>query len=160
MTIEAGQKLPETKLTVMTAEGPAPVSSLELLGQGRIVLFAVPGPFTPTCSAGHLPGFKEHHQALIDAGADKVVCTAVSDIFVMDAWRKASGLEDQILMAADGNGDFARALGLEMDGRAFGMGMRSQRYAMIINDGVVAQALVDEPGEFRVSSAEHVLERL
>jgi glutaredoxin/glutathione-dependent peroxiredoxin len=160
VTIETGQHLPEVNLTVMSAEGPAPVTSSELLGQGRVVLFAVPGPFTPTCSANHLPGFRDHFQALTDKGVDKVVCTAVSDIFVMDAWRKHTGLDDQIVMAADGNGEFSRALGLELDGRAFGMGMRSQRYAMILKDGMVEQLLIDEPGGFRVSSAEYVLDRL
>ncbi len=160
MTIEAGQPLPEINLTVMAADGPTPVSSTELLGQGRNVLFSVPGPFTPTCSAKHLPGFKEHAQSLVDKGVDKIVCTSVMDIFVMDAWRKDAGLESQIVMAADGNGEFARALGLEMDGRAFGMGIRSQRYAMILNDGVVEQLLIDEPGGFHVSSAEYVLDQL
>ena len=160
MTIEAGQYLPEVNLTVMTADGPAPVSTTELLGQGRNVLFAVPGPFTPTCSAKHLPGFRDHFQSLVDKGVDKVVCTAVIDIFVLDAWRKDAGLEKQIVMAADGNGELAHALGLEMDSRAFGMGIRSQRYAMIIKDGVVEQLLIDEPGGFRLSSAEYVLDQL
>lgn len=160
MTIEAGQQLPDVNLTIMTAEGPSPVPATELMGQGRVVLFAVPGPFTPTCSASHLPGFRDNFEALTSKGVDKVVCTSVMDIFVMEAWRKDAGLKDQITMAADGNGDFARALGLEMDGRAFGMGMRCQRYAMILKDGIVEQLLVDEAGGFRVSSAEYILDQL
>lgn len=160
MSIAAGNKVPAAQLTVMGANGPTPVSSTELLGRGRIVLFSVPGPFTPTCSAQHLPGFLEHHPALVKRGIDKVVCMAVSDIFVMDAWAKASGVTDEVIMAADGNGDFTAALGLELDARAFGMGSRSQRFALIIDAGVVTRVLVEESGAFRVSSAEYVLEQL
>ncbi len=160
VTIQAGRALPEVNLTVMTADGPTPISTTELLGNGRIVLFAVPGPFTPTCSTKHLPGFRDHHQALMDKGIDRVVCTAVMDIFVMDAWRKHTGLDQQIIMAADGNAEFARALGLDIDSSAFGMGVRSLRYAMILEDGIVKELFVDEPGGFRVSSAEYVLDKL
>lgn len=161
MTIAQGERLPQAQLTVMGDAGPTPIDAAELMGDGTTVLFAVPGAFTPTCSAKHLPGFVEHADALREAGADRIVCMAVNDIFVMDAWGKAAGIEAgqeaSIIMAADGNGDFTQALGLEMDGRAFGMGLRSQRFALIIRDGVVDHVLVEAPGEFRVSSAEHVL---
>lgn len=162
MTIAQGERLPQAQLTVMTEAGPSPVDAAELMGDGLSVLFAVPGAFTPTCSAKHLPGFIEQADALVDAGVDRIVCMAVNDIFVMDAWGKAAGIGDdkRIVMAADGNGDFTQALGLEMDGRAFGMGMRSQRFALIVRDGVVEQVLIEAPGEFRVSSAEHVLSLL
>ncbi|MBY6205392.1 peroxiredoxin family protein [Halomonas denitrificans] len=161
MTIAQGERLPQAQLTIMGESGPTPIDAAELMGEGTTVLFSVPGAFTPTCSAKHLPGFIEHADALRAAGADRIVCMAVNDIFVMDAWGKAAGVEEgdenRIVMAADGNGDFAQALGLEMDGRAFGMGLRSQRFALIVRDGVVDQVLVEAPGEFRVSSAEHVL---
>lgn len=161
MTIAQGERLPQAQLTVMGESGPTPIDAAELMGEGTTVLFAVPGAFTPTCSAKHLPGFIEHAAALREAGADRIVCMAVNDIFVMDAWGKAAGIgeedESSIVMAADGNGDFTQALGLEMDGRAFGMGLRAQRFALVIRDGVVDQVLVEAPGEFRVSSAEHVL---
>lgn len=156
MTIESGQRVPQAQLTLMTENGPSPVDAAELMATGTTVLFSVPGAFTPTCSARHLPSFIEHADALREKGVDRIICTAVNDVFVMDAWGKSTKAED-IVMAADGNGDFARALGLEMDGRAFGMGERSQRFAMIVRDGLVDQLLVESPGEFRVSSAEHVL---
>ncbi|PKL95438.1 MAG: peroxiredoxin [Gammaproteobacteria bacterium HGW-Gammaproteobacteria-8] len=155
MAIEAGQRVPQAQLTVMTENGPSPVDAAELMAEGTTVLFSVPGAFTPTCSARHLPGFIDQAEALREKGVDRIVCTAVNDVFVMDAWGKNANAKD-ILMAADGNGDFARALGLEMDGRAFGMGQRSQRFAMIVRDGVIDKLLVEAPGEFRVSSAEHV----
>ncbi|MEE4638822.1 MAG: peroxiredoxin [Wenzhouxiangella sp.] len=160
MTISAGEKIPSVGLTVMTENGPAPVDSQELLGQGLAVLFAVPGAFTPTCSAQHLPGFVEHAAALQAKGVDRIVCMAVNDVFVMDAWGKAGGVGDQIAMAADGNGEFTRALGLELDASAFGMGQRCQRFALIVRDGIAEKVLVEGPGEFRVSSAEYVLEQL
>ncbi|SRR6056297_1390759 len=160
MTIAEGERLPQAQLTLMTESGPTPVDAAELMGEGRTVLFAVPGAFTPTCSAKHLPGFVEHADALRAAGVDRIVCMAVNDIFVMNAWGKSAGVGDAIIMAADGNGDFTQALGLEMDGRAFGMGMRSQRFALVVRDGEVEHVLVEAPGEFRVSSAEHVLSLL
>lgn len=160
MTIDVGDRIPAAQLTIMTENGPTPVDSSELLGKGRTVLFSVPGPFTPTCSAEHLPGYVDHHSALVAAGVDRVVCMSVNDIFVMDAWAKSSGVTDQVVMAADGNGDFTAALGLELDARAFGMGSRSQRFALIIEDGTVVEALIEPAGEFRVSSADFVLERL
>ena len=160
MTIEVGSSLPEAQLTVMSSEGPASVSSHELLGQGRVVLFAVPGAFTPTCSVQHLPGFVEHAEELSARGVDRIVCMAVNDVFVMDAWGRSSEVEDRVIMAADGNGDFTRALGLELDATAFGMGKRSQRFAMLIQNGKVEKVFVEAPGEFRVSSAEYVLDQL
>ena len=159
MTIEAGQRVPQAQLTLMTENGPSPVDAAELMAEGTTVLFSVPGAFTPTCSARHLPGFVEQTDAMHEKGVDRIICVAVNDVFVMDAWGKSARAEG-IVMAADGNGDFTRALGLEMDGRAFGMGQRSQRFAMIVRDGVIDKLLVEAPGEFRVSSAEHVLSLL
>jgi glutaredoxin/glutathione-dependent peroxiredoxin len=160
MTIAVGERVPEVTLTVMAADGPAPRTATELLGVGKVVLFAVPAPFTPTCSARHLPGFIEQAKNIMAAGVDRIVCMAVQDIFVMEAWSKSSGAGDTIVMAADGNGDFTRALGLELDATAFGLGHRSQRFAMIMENGIVRHLLVDAPGEFRVSSAEQVLGKL
>ncbi len=157
MTIKAGDRIPEGKLKVMGADGPANVSAEELLGKGRVVLFSVPGAFTPTCSAKHLPGFIEKAEALRTKGVGKIVCLAVNDVFVMGAWGKSAGADDAVVMAADGNGDYTRALGLELDARGFGMGMRGQRFALVIEDGVVKQVHVEAPGEFKVSSAEHIL---
>lgn len=159
MSIEAGQPVPQAQLTIMSENGPIPIDAAELMAEGTTVLFSVPGAFTPTCSARHLPGFIEQAEALRAKGVDRIVCTAVNDIFVMDAWGKSAGAQN-IVMAADGNGDFARAVGLELDARAFGMGQRAQRYAMIVRDGVVEQLFIEAPGEFRVSSAEHVLSQL
>jgi len=160
MSISAGDPIPSATLTVMGENGPGPVDSQELLGDGLVVLFAVPGAFTPTCSVQHLPGFVENAEALLEKGVKRIVCMAVNDIFVMDAWGKAGGVGDDIMMAADGNGAFTRALGLEMDASAFGMGQRCQRFALIARDGVVDTVLVEGPGEFRVSSAEYVLDQL
>jgi peroxiredoxin len=157
MTIKAGDRIPEGKLKVMGADGPLNVPAAELLGTGRVVLFSVPGAFTPTCSAKHLPGFVAKASELRSKGVAKLVCLAVNDVFVMDAWGKASNVGDAIVMAADGNGDYSRALGLELDARSFGMGLRGQRFALVIEDGVVEQVHVEAPGEFKVSSAEHVL---
>lgn len=160
MTIKTGDAIPSAQLTISGPNGPTPIDAVELLGAGRVVLFAVPGAYTPTCSAQHLPSYVEHLEALKERGVQRVVCMAVNDIFVLQAWAKTSGVSDQIVMAADGNGEFARALGLVMDARAFGMGERSQRFALIAKDGVVEQVFVEAPGEYRVSSAEYVLERL
>lgn len=156
-TVSVGDAVPEATLAVMSAQGPKPRSSLELLGNGKVVLFAVPGPFTPTCSARHLPGYLEHADSLLAAGFDRIVCMALSDVFVMDAWGKSADVGEKIVMAADGNGEFTRALGLEQDATAWGMGKRSQRFAMILENGVIKHLLVEPPGEFRVSSAEHIL---
>lgn len=160
MTIAVGDRIPEATLTVMTPEGPAGRSTTTLLGAGTSVVFAVPGAFTPTCSARHLPGFVERAEDILAAGAERIVCVAVNDVFVMNAWGQSAGVAGHIVMAADGNAEFTRALGLEKDASAFGMGLRSQRYAMIVRDGVIRQLMVESPGEFRVSSAESVLERL
>jgi peroxiredoxin len=160
MTIKAGDRIPDGKLKVMGPDGPQNVEAAELLGKGRVVLFSVPGAFTPTCNAKHLPGFIEKSGELRAKGVDRIVCLAVNDVFVMGAWGKAAGAGDAIVMAADGNGDFTRALGLELGARGFGMGMRGQRFALVIENGVVRQVHVEAPGEFKVSSAEHVLASL
>jgi peroxiredoxin len=157
MTIKAGDRIPDGKLTLMGADRPENVTAQELLGKGKVVLFSVPGAFTPTCNAKHLPGFVQKAGALRARGVGKIVCMAVNDVFVMNAWGKAANVGDAIVMAADGNGDYARALGLELDARGAGMGMRGQRFALVIEDGIVKQVHVEAPGEFKVSSAEHVL---
>ena len=159
MSIKVGDKVPAATLKVMTADGPASVSTDELFGSGKVVMFSVPGAFTPTCSARHLPGFVDHADQIRAKGVDRIVCIAVNDVFVMNAWGKSAG-SDKILMLADGNAEFARALGLELDATGFGMGERSQRFALIAEDGVVTGLFVEGPGEFRVSSAEHVLANL
>ena len=160
MTIKAGDRIPDGALKVMGKDGPTNVNARDLLGKGRVVLFSVPGAFTPTCHAKHLPGFVAKAPELQNKGVQKIVCLAVNDVFVMNAWGKASGVGDAIVMAADGNGEYSRALGLEMDARTHGMGMRGKRFALVIEDGVVRQVHVEVPGEFKVSSAEHVLGQL
>lgn len=160
MTIKVGEKIPAATLTVMTKDGPSKAGTAELFGTGKVVLFSVPGAFTPTCSARHLPGFVDHAAAIKAKGVDRIVCLAVNDVFVMSAWGKQAGVEDRIVMAADGNGEFTRALGLELDATGFGMGKRGQRFALISEDGVVKALEVEGPGEFKVSSAEHVLSLL
>jgi len=160
MTIKTGDRIPDGKLKVMGKDGPMNVTAEELLGKGRVVLFSVPGAFTPTCDAKHLPGFIEKAAALAAKGVGKLVCLAVNDVFVMNAWGKSAGVGDAIVMAADGNGEFTRALGLELDARGFGMGMRGKRFALVTENGVVKQVHVEAPGEFKVSSAEYVLGQL
>jgi peroxiredoxin len=159
MTIQAGDRIPDATLSVMTGEGPSPLTTADLFGGKRVVLFSVPGAFTPTCSAKHLPGFVDHADDILARGVDEIACMSVNDVFVMNAWGKSANA-DKITMLADGNGDFARALGLEMDASAFGMGQRSQRFALVADDGVVSSLYVEAPGEFRVSAAEHVLNEL
>lgn len=159
MSINVGDSIPEAVLAEMSGTGPQPISTNEYFAGRKIALFAVPGAFTPTCSAYHLPGFVEHAQALTDAGIDVIACMSVNDVFVMDAWGKSAGA-DNIDMLADGNAEFAKLLGLEADASAFGMGMRSRRFALVADDGVVTHLMVDAPGEFRVSSAESVLEAI
>jgi peroxiredoxin len=159
MTIAVGDKLPDVKLTKATDQGPEAVQSADYFKGKRVALFSVPGAFTPTCSAKHLPGFVEKADELKAKGIDEIVGTAVNDPFVMGAWNKAAGSGD-ITMLADGNGDFAEAVGLTMDGSAFGLGKRGQRFSMVINDGVVEQLHVEAPGEFKVSSAEYLIENL
>jgi peroxiredoxin len=160
MTIKAGDKLPNVTLTLATAEGPKPVSTDELFKGKTVALFAVPGAFTPTCSAKHLPGFKQQAPTLKGKGVDAIACLSVNDAFVMRAWGEDQAVGDDVLMLADGNGEFTKAVGLEMDGSKFGLGQRSQRYSMIVKDGVVDKLNVEEGGEFRVSSAEHMLGQL
>ena len=159
MSISKGERLPQATFTTMGEDGPMPMSTDDLFSGKRVVLFAVPGAYTPTCSARHLPGFVEAGDAFAEHGIDTVACTSVNDVFVMDAWGRDAGAKD-ILMLADGNGEFAEAIGLTMDASSFGMGTRSQRYAMVVDDGVVEHVFVEGPGEFRVSSADHVLDNL
>ena len=159
MTIKVGDRLPDTTFMTMTADGPAPIRTAEAFGGKRVALFAVPGAFTPTCSAKHLPGFVEKAGELKAKGIDAIACTSVNDVFVMGAWAADQNAGD-MLMLADGNGDFATAIDLVLDGTGFGMGKRSQRYAMVVNDGVVEHLFVDEAGGFEISSAEHVLANL
>jgi peroxiredoxin len=160
MTIKIGDKIPAATLKVMTKDGPANATTDELFGSGKVVMFSVPGAFTPTCSARHLPGFVDHAGQIAAKGVDRIVCIAVNDVFVMDAWGKSANVGDKIVMAADGNGEFTRALGLELDASGFGMGKRGQRFALITQDGVVTAINVEAPGEFKVSSAEFVLGQL
>ena len=159
MTIAVGDKLPDVKLVKATEQGPEAVQSADYFAGKRVALFSVPGAFTPTCSAKHLPSFVDKAADLKANGIDEIVGTAVNDPFVLGAWNKASG-SDQITMLADGNGDFAEALGLTMDGSAYGLGKRGQRFSMVVNDGTVEQLNVEAPGEFNVSSAEHMLGQL
>jgi peroxiredoxin len=160
MAIKVGDKLPQAKFMTFTADGPAPISSDDVFKGKTVALFAVPGAFTPTCSAKHLPGFKQRAAELKAKGVDTIACVSVNDVFVMKAWAADQGIGDDILMLADGSGDFTKAIGLEMDASRFGMGSRSQRYSLIAKDGVVEQLNVEEGGEFRVSSAEYLLEQL
>ena len=160
MTIQTGDRIPEGKLKVMGKDGPMNVEAREILGRGRVVLFSVPGAFTPTCDAKHLPGFVEKAAALKARGVGKLVCLAVNDVFVMNAWGKSAGVGEAIVMAADGNGEYTRSLGLELDARGFGMGMRGKRFALVIEDGVVKQVHIEAPGDFKVSSAEYILGQL
>lgn len=159
MTISVGDKLPNVTLVKATAEGPQAVQSADYFAGKTVALFSVPGAFTPTCSARHLPGFVEKADELKAKGVDEIVGTAVNDAFVMGAWNQASGSE-AITMLADGNGDFAEAVGLTMDGSGFGMGKRGQRFSMVVEDGTVTQLNVEEPGDFKVSSAEYMLGQL
>ena len=159
MTIQVGDRLPDVPLAIATSEGPKPTTSGEYFRGKKIALFAVPGAFTPTCSARHLPSYVEKSQDLKANGIDEIACISVNDPFVMAAWGDRDGSED-IAMLADGNGQFAEATGLVMDGSKFGMGKRSPRYSMIVDDGVVEQLNIEGPGEYRASSAEYMLDQL
>ena len=159
MTIQKGDRLPDVPLTIAAADGPKPTTSGEFFGGKRVALFAVPGAFTPTCSARHLPSFVEKANELKGKGIDEIACISVNDPFVMAAWGERDGSED-ITMIADGNGAFSDAVGLSFDGSKFGMGKRSQRYSMIVNDGVVEQLNIEQPGDYRASSAETMLDQL
>jgi peroxiredoxin len=160
MTIKVGDRMPAGTFKTMTKDGPQNVTTDQLFAGKKVVLFSVPGAFTPTCDAKHLPGFVEKAGDLKAKGVDTVACMAVNDVFVMNAWGKHSNVADNVLMLADGNGDYARALGLELDAKGFGMGVRGQRFAVVVEDGVAKQVLVEGPGEFKVSSAEYVLGQL
>jgi glutaredoxin/glutathione-dependent peroxiredoxin len=160
MAIKVGDKIPSAKLRHMTAEGPKEISTDEIFKGKKVVLFAVPGAFTPTCSAKHLPGFVQNSDAIKAKGVDTIACLAVNDAFVMGAWGKQQGTDGKVTMLADGNGTFTKELGLEMDGSGFGLGTRSKRYAMVVQDGVVKALNVENPGAFEVSSAEAVLKAL
>jgi peroxiredoxin len=160
MAISVGDRIPDVELMTMTSDGVAPVQSGEVLGKGKVVLFAVPGAFTPTCSDHHLPGFVLRAEDIKAKGVDTIACIAVNDVFVMGAWGDAQGTGDSIAMLADGNGEFAAEVGLTLDGSGFGLGTRSQRYAAIIDDGVVTELMVEPNPGLDVSSAEAVLAKL
>jgi peroxiredoxin len=157
MAVKAGDKMPAGKFKRMTKEGPKDITTDELFSGKRVVLFSVPGAFTPTCDARHLPGFVQLADQILAKGVNTIACMAVNDVFVMNAWGKASGVGDKILMLADGNGEYARALGLEFDAKAHGLGTRGQRFAVVVKDGVATQVQIEAPGQFKVSSAEHIL---
>ncbi|MBA3511640.1 peroxiredoxin [Sphingomonas sp.] len=159
MTISVGDKIPDVPLAIAAPDGPQPTTSGEYFRGKKVALFAVPGAFTPTCSVRHLPSFVDKAGELKSRGVDEIACVAVNDPFVLTAWNQSEGSAD-ITMLADGNGTFADAVGLAMDGSKFGMGKRSQRYSMIVNDGVVEQLNVEAPGAYEASSAEHLLEQV
>lgn len=159
MTISVGDKMPDIKLVKATAEGPQQIQSSDFFAGRRVALFSVPGAFTPTCSAKHLPGYVEKASELMAKGVDEIACTAVNDAFVLGAWNKSGG-SDVITMLADGNAEFAESMGLTMDASGFGMGKRGQRFSILVNDGVVEQLNVEAPGDFNVSSAEHMLKQI
>lgn len=160
MTISAGQPMPSGTFGVMTDAGPGAISTDDLFAGKKVVLVSVPGAFTPTCSMNHLPGFVDHAAQLRDKGIDTIACMAVNDVFVMDAWGKDRGVGDDVMMLADGNGEYARALGLEMDGTGFGMGMRGQRFAVVVDNGTATHVAVEAPGQFEVSKADAILDAL
>jgi len=157
MAIKAGDRMPAGTFKRMTKEGPKDLTTDELFRAKRVVLFSVPGAFTPTCDAKHLPGFVQLADQIKAKGVDTIACMAVNDVFVMNAWGKHSGVGDKILMIADGNGTYAKALGLELDASGYGMGTRGQRFAIVVKDGVAEHVDVEAPGQFKVSSAEHIL---
>ena len=159
MTIQVGDRLPDVPITIAAPDGPKPTTTGEFFKGKKVALFAVPGAFTPTCSARHLPSYVDKASDLKGKGIDEIACISVNDPFVMAAWGQRDGSED-ITMLADGNGDFAKAIGLTMDGSKFGLGERSQRYSMIVDDCIVEQLNVEAPGEYRASSAEHILDQL
>jgi peroxiredoxin len=160
MTIKVGDKMPAGVFSMPGQDGPQKITTDQLFAGKKVVLFSVPGAFTPTCDARHLPGFVQHAADFKAKGVDTVACMAVNDVFVMKAWGKASAVEDKVLMLADGNAEYAKALGLELDATGFGMGIRGQRFAIVVENGVAKGVFVEGPGEFKVSSAEHVLGQL
>ena len=160
MTVQIGDRLPQADFMTVGSDGPTPTTTQEAFAGKTVALFAVPGAFTPTCSAQHLPSFKDHAQALKAKGVDTIAVTAVNDVFVLRAWAKDNGVTDSMTVLADGNGAFAKALGLETDVSKFGMGVRSQRYSMLVKDGVVQQLNVEKPGAYEVSGAETLLAQI
>jgi len=160
MTIKVGDKMPAGVFSMPGQDGPQKITTDQLFAGKKVVLFSVPGAFTQTCDATHLPGFVQHAADFKAKGVDTVACMAVNDVFVMKAWGKASAVEDKVLMLADGNAEYAKALGLELDATGFGMGIRGQRFAIVVENGVAKGVFVEGPGEFKVSSAEHVLGQL
>lgn len=161
MALSVGDTIPNVQLMTMTADGLKPVQSQDVLGQGKVVLFAVPGAFTPTCSDHHLPGFVMQADEILEKGVDRIACIAVNDPFVMSAWGNAQGTGDKILMLADGNGEFATSTGLDLDLTGIGLGRRTQRYAAVLQDGVVQELFVEpNAGAVDVSGAERVLKAL
>ncbi len=160
MTIKAGDKMPAGTFTRMTKDGPKKIGTDELFAGKTVVLFSVPGAFTPTCDAKHLPGFVQLADDIKKKGVDTIACTAVNDVFVMNAWGKSGGVGDKVLMLADGNAEYAKALGLELDATGHGMGHRGQRFALIVKNGVATQVDIEAPGEFKVSTAENILKQL
>ncbi|MFN0028689.1 MAG: peroxiredoxin [Acidimicrobiales bacterium] len=160
MAVNVGDKVPDVEIHTMGEKGPEKVSTGDVLGKGKVVLFAVPGAFTPGCSKVHLPGYVQDAQKLVDKGVATIACIAVNDAFVMQAWADAQGVDGKILMLADGNGKFTEAMGLVMDGSGFGLGSRSQRYAAVIEDGVFTQLAVEPKGGVDVSACSAILERL
>jgi peroxiredoxin len=160
MTIQVGETVPKGSFTVMGANGPEPLTSSALFDGKKVVLFSVPGAFTPTCSAKHLPGFLQNAAALKAKGVDSIACIAVNDVFVMSAWGKTSNVGSEVIMLADGNGEYTRALGMELDATGFGMGLRGKRFSLIVDNGIVSQINLEPPGQFGVSSAENALAQL
>jgi peroxiredoxin len=160
MTISVGDKMPAGSFTVMSDDGPGSVTTEELFGGRKVVLFSVPGAFTPTCSMQHLPGYVQHAAALISHGVDTIACMAVNDVYVMDAWGKDQGVGDAVSMLADGSAAYTKTLGLELDASSYGMGTRGKRFSIIVNDGHVTHLNIEEPGEYAVSNAETALEQL
>jgi len=160
MAIKVGDRLPAGKFALMTKDGPGSLAPAELFGGKKVVFFSVPGAFTPTCSNSHLPGYVQHAEEIKAKGVDTIACMSVNDVFVMDAWGKDRAVGDKVLMLADGNAEFTGALGLELDASGFGMGHRSQRFSMVVHNGVVKELNVEAPKEFKVSTAECVLKQL
>ncbi|MCJ7592961.1 MAG: peroxiredoxin [Woeseiaceae bacterium] len=160
MTIATGDKMPSGTFGIMTEAGPGAISTDKLFSGKKVVLVSVPGAFTPTCSMNHLPGYVDHADALRDKNVDTIACMAVNDVFVMDAWGKDRGVGDDVMMLADGNGEYAAALGLELDASGFGMGTRGQRFVIVVDNGVATHVAIEAPGKFEVSKAEAVLAAL
>jgi peroxiredoxin len=160
MTIAVGDRVPAGKFKIATSDGPADLTTAQLFDGKRVLFFAVPGAFTPTCDARHLPGYLELADQIRGKGIDTIACMSVNDVFVMKAWGKSANAGDKVLLLADGNGDYTRALGLQLDATGFGMGERSKRFAMVVKNGVVEQLHVETGGEFRVSAADYLLARL